>query len=231
MRKCGMLAGMLLILVQQPARAEPLAVDLELVLAADTSYSMDADERRLQIDGYASAFRDRNVASAILSGRLRRIAVIYIEWSTDQKVVVPWTLLQNQTDITKFADAIAQTPAHRSYGGTNLTGAIAFAALSIRSNEFVSARLAIDISGDGANNTTFPPDPVRDQTVEQGITINGLPLNRLRGDPHDPNAQPTDVYYHDHVIGGPGAFLVVANGAHDFVRAIRQKLLREIAAR
>src|ERR1700724_153893 len=107
MRNSGMLAGILLMLAQQPAQAEPLAVDLELVLAADTSMSMDAGERRLQINGYASAFRDRNVATAILSGRLRRIAVVYIEWSTGQKVVVPWTLLQNQTDIAKFADAIA----------------------------------------------------------------------------------------------------------------------------
>ena len=218
-------------LAQQPAQAQPLAVDLELVLAADTSFSMDVDERRLQIDGYASGFRDRNVASAILSGRLGRIAVVYIEWSTSQKVVVPWTLLQNQTDIAKFADAIAKTPTNRTDGGTNLTGAIAFSAFSISSNQFAGARLAIDISGDGANNSNFPPDPVRDQTVEEGITINGLPLNRLRDNEYDPSAQPTDVYYHDHVIGGPGAFMIVANGTHDFARAIRQKLLREIAAR
>jgi hypothetical protein len=99
------------------------------------------------------------------------------------------------------------------------------------SNQFAGIRLAIDISGGGANNSDRPPDPVRDQTVERDITINGLPLNRLRANRHDPNAQPTDVYYRDHVIGGPGAFMVVANGAHDFVRAIRQKLLREIAAR
>ncbi|GLS20422.1 hypothetical protein GCM10007874_34390 [Labrys miyagiensis] len=92
------------------------------------------------------------------------------------------------------------------------------------------ARLVIDISGNGPNNSNSPPDPVRDQAVEQGITINGLALNRLRGDLYEPNSQSVDVYYRDQVIGGPGAFLVITNSAHDFAGAIRQKLLREIAA-
>ncbi|MEE8305781.1 MAG: DUF1194 domain-containing protein, partial [Gammaproteobacteria bacterium] len=40
-----------------------------------------------------------------------------------------------------------------------------------------------------------------------------------------------DLYYEDCVIGGPGAFIVVADGFKDFARAIRRKLVTEIAGR
>ena len=40
-----------------------------------------------------------------------------------------------------------------------------------------------------------------------------------------------DKYYLGCVIGGPGAFLVVATNFKDFARAVRRKLILEIAAK
>ena len=40
-----------------------------------------------------------------------------------------------------------------------------------------------------------------------------------------------DHYYEDCVIGGFGAFIIVANTYRDFARAIRRKLILEIAGR
>jgi len=43
------------------------------------------------------------------------------------------------------------------------------------------------------------------------------------------NLPDLDNYYRGCVIGGPGAFLVVARDFKDFARAIRKKLILEIA--
>ena len=82
---------------------------------------------------------------------------------------------------------------------------------------------------------------MRDAIVRQGITINGLPLNIVEAPDsyfHKSaeakqleQTEPIDIYYRNHVIGGPGAFLLVANGMNDFRKMIKLKLLREIAAR
>jgi len=55
-------------------------VDLELVLAADGSGSIDDEELRLQREGYARAVAHPSVQSAIKSGFLGKIAIAYIEW-------------------------------------------------------------------------------------------------------------------------------------------------------
>ena len=41
---------------------------------------------------------------------------------------------------------------------------------------------------------------------------------------------PVDEYFRDQVIGGPGAFLMVAEGYESFAGAVRRKIIREIAA-
>src|SRR5262245_3147901 len=75
-----------------PAAADP--VDLELVLMADASGSIDAGEIRFQRQGYADALASEDVLWAIRDGIHGRIAVTYVEWADQfsQAVVVPWTV-------------------------------------------------------------------------------------------------------------------------------------------
>lgn len=61
-------------------RAE-IPVDLELVLAADGSGSIDDEELKFQRHGYAEALAHPRVLAAIQSGFHKTIAVAYIEWA------------------------------------------------------------------------------------------------------------------------------------------------------
>ena len=242
MRHSRILAMLLIASGGQAVAADRIAVDLELVLAADTSQSMDEEERRVQVDGYARAFRDRDVVASILGGPYGKIAVTYVEWSDEQRTIVPWTLIRDAASADAFASAVANAPIYQHLDGTNISGALVFGARSMRDNAFDGARRVIDISGDGENNSDTPPDGTRDAIVSEDTTINGLPLNIAEGPDSyfeksaeakllDQRAASIEAYYRDHVIGGPGAFLLVANSMRDFGRMIRLKLLREIAAR
>jgi hypothetical protein len=115
---------------------------------------------------------------------------------------------------------------------TSISGAIAFGAESFEGNGFRSERRIIDISGDGPNNSGAYVNLVRDRAVADGVAINGLPIindrPQIYGYPPFPDL---DLYYQDCVIGGPGAFIVVADGFKDFARAILRKLVTEIAGR
>lgn len=57
--------------------------------------------------------------------------------------------------------------------------------------------------------------------VSHAVTINGLPITC--GDEPE-----LDNWYRVNVIGGPGSFLIVANGYEAFAAAFRQKLVLEI---
>jgi hypothetical protein len=221
----------LVLLASDHADLTKVAVDVELVLAADTSSSMDVEERQAQVDGYANAFRDGALIANLLSGPTGRIAVIYVEWSEEQRVVVPWTLIGNVNDAERFAAAIANVRVYQDHHGTNITGALKFSAAELHLNQFAGSRLVIDISGDGENNSELPPDPIRDAIVREGITINGLSLEIREDEKKDWRHEPTASYYSAHVIGGPGAFLVSAYGMGDFERALKRKLALEVVAR
>ena len=61
--------------------------------------------------------------------------------------------------------------------------------------------------------------------------LNGLAvLDRTPPPPGLGAMQPLDEYYRERVIGGPGAFLMVAEGFTAFETAVRRKIIREIAA-
>lgn len=214
------------------AHADPtkVAVDVELVLAADVSGSMDVEERQAQVDGYTSAFRDEALIAELLNGPRGRIAVTYVEWSEEQRVIVPWTLISNVGDAKRFAAAIARAPVYRDHHRTNLTDALKFSEAALRHNEFAGTRLIIDVSGDGANNIDPPPDQTRDAIVREGITINGLSLEILPDEKEDWKIGPTTSYYAAHVIGGPGALLLTAHGMEAFEETLRRKLSLEVIA-
>ena len=230
----GRIAGMVLLtlLAAGAARADE-PVDLELVLAVDVSGSVDPEEARLQRDGYVGALTDPKVQAAIHGGPYGRIAVVYVEWAGDsfQRIVVPWTLLGDPASVEAFASAVAEAPI-ASAQWTSISGAIDFCARLFDGNGYEGARRVIDVSGDGVNNRGRPVEWARDQAVAAGITINGLPI--LNDRPNPWGGGPTldlDGYYRDHVIGGPGAFLVPAVSFEAFAEAILSKLLLEISDR
>ena len=210
-----------------PARAEN-EVDLALVIAVDISYSMDTEEQALQREGFAQAFRSALVQDAIRRGMLGRIGVVYMEWAGayDQKVVVPWTVLDNPESILAFADRIASTPLRRAQR-TSIAGAIDFSVKLHEESGLTATRKVIDVSGDGPNNQGRIVTLARDQAVERGITINGLPIMLKR--PGYLDIPDLDAYYKDCVIGGQGAFVVPARDRDQFQQAIKIKILLEVA--
>ncbi len=216
-----------------PARATEVAVDLELVLAVDISGSIDAEEGELQRLGYIAALRDPLLHQAIAAGRKGAIAVTYFEWAghAQQRPLVGWRLIQTPADAAAFAEALAAT-ARTGLRRTSISGAIAFALPLFEDNGFKGDRRVIDISGDGPNNDGAYILQARNLALAAGVTINGLPIVNQRPNQFGyPQLEDLDLYYEACVIGGPGAFIVVARGFKDFARAIRRKLILEIAAR
>ncbi|MFN4309015.1 MAG: DUF1194 domain-containing protein [Ferrovibrio sp.] len=199
------------------------AVDMALVLAADCSGSVHGEHYTLQQRGYGDAFRDPKVIKAIRSGIHGAIAACYFQWSGYrlQTQQIPWTILQTDAEIAAFALALERTERVIFSGGTSPAGAIEFGQALLARTEVEVARRVIDVSGDGRSNNGPVPDAVRDRAVAAGIVINGLPILHLEPD--------IDDYYRDHVIGGPGAFMIPARDFEDFAAAIRRKLVLEIA--
>jgi hypothetical protein len=232
---CSIIAGALCAILpdvptQLPLQSAP--VDVELVLAADTSVSMDEEERLIQVRSYAQAFRDANVHAAIQAGPRSRIAVTYVEWSgeTIQRVIVPWMLIDSSLSATQFADRIAASPIAPDYNATALGNAIQFATGLFERNIYEGERKVIDVSGDGRSNAGLPVAVARDAAIEAGATINGLPLLvHVEPDGIDRKGDTlADYYWHD-VIGGPGAFQIVVRDIADLEQSLRRKLIREIA--
>ena len=215
------------------SRAEiDLPVDLELVLAVDVSGSIDGVEAKLQRQGYVSALTHPDIVAAIGRGFLGRIAVTYFEWAgaEHRRAVADWALIEDQASALAFAGALAAADIG-SGRRTSISGAIAHALPLFEGNGYVGTRRVIDISGDGANNSGLLVDHARDVAVARGVTINGLPIINDRPNRFGfPQLEDLDRYYVHCVIGGAGAFIVVAHGFEAFARAIRRKLILEIAA-
>ena len=226
-RACLAIGVALLAMASSPGRAET-EVDVALVIAVDVSYSMDTEEQALQREGFAQAFRSAIVQDAIRRGMLGRIAVAYFEWAgaSDQKVVVPWTVLDDPESILAFADRIASTPLRRAQR-TSISGAIDFGLKLHQESGMVAGRRVIDVSGDGPNNQGRFVTLARDQAIAEGITINGLPIMLKR--PGYLGIPDLDVYYRDCVIGGQGAFVIPARERDQFQQAIKTKIMLEVA--
>ncbi len=213
------------------AFTQTIEVDLQLALGSDVSRSVDEEEAALQRQGYIRAFTHPAIADAISHGPLGRIAVMYFEWGGENNIrpVVDWSLIQDKKSMLAFAAKLS-TDVPMSARRTGISGAIKYAIASIEKNRFSSRRKVIDLSGDGANNSGVLVSLARDEAIQQGFTINGLPIvnNRASGSGWQ-QVENLDLYYRDCVIGGPGAFYVVARDFKDFGRAIMRKLILEIA--
>jgi hypothetical protein len=212
-----------LLLMAAPAARAQEPVDIELALAVDVSISVDGAELALQRRGLSAAFRDPAIVDAI-AGNAAGVAVMVMIWAgTDQQLVaVDWQHLTDAASTLAFADGIDDALAVDPdlQGKTALGNALYVALQSLDRNAYLGMRRKIDVSGDGRANEGFRPDRVRDYAVLSGVTVNGLAI--INDEPY------LEQYYRAHVIGGPGAFVMVAADYADFVRAIRRKLLREL---
>jgi hypothetical protein len=235
-------AGALLALgaMAAPRSAQPLAdntptavpVDVELVLAVDVSYSMDPEEQALQREGYIAGITSRDFMQALRSGQHGKVAVTYFEWAGpyDQKIVVPWRLIDGPEAADAFANELARAP-YRRASRTSISGALSFAKPLFDGSGYRGFRRVVDVSGDGANNSGTFVTGARDDVLAAGMTINGLPIMLKRPNAFTMDIDNLDIYYEDCVIGGPGAFVVPIREREQFKEATRTKLVLEIAGR
>jgi hypothetical protein len=209
-----------------------IPVDVELVIAVDVSYSMDPEEQALQREGYVQALTSREFMQALREGANGKIAITYFEWAGqfDQKVIMPWRLIEGPESADSVAAEVAAAP-YRRASRTSISGGLLFAKPLLDHSGYRGLRRVIDVSGDGANNAGALIVPTRDDVLAAGITINGLPIMLKRPARGTMDIENLDVYYEDCVIGGPGAFVVPIHERKQFIEATRTKLVLEISGR
>lgn len=210
----------------------PLAaqdVDLELVLLADASGSIDQAEIEFQRQGYATALTDPRVITAIENTAYGAIALTYVEWASAgaEDVVVPWMVIDGAETARAFAEALSGPP-RRAFGRNAIGSALLTGLDLIESNDIDGWRKVIDFSGDSANNWNGPAiGPSREYVLSKGVTINALAI-LCRFCNGRPGGADLEQLYTDRIIGGPGAFVVTAENAENFADAVRRKLILEI---
>ncbi|MBX9702488.1 MAG: DUF1194 domain-containing protein [Acetobacteraceae bacterium] len=210
------------------AQAAP-EVDLLLVLAVDASGSIDTDEFRLQREGYAEALAHPAVLAAITGKPRGAIAVAMVEWGSPggAETVVDWMRVQGAASARALAEAVVAAP--RSRQSYNAIGdAIDHCARLLRAAPFRAAERVIDLSGDGPDLRSLrPAAAARDDAVAAGVVINALAV--AAAGQVTRFGEPLAETYRREVIGGPGAFVLTAEDRRDIARALRAKLIREIA--
>ena len=233
--RCLMIVG--LTSAALPASAEPAAsADVLIVLAADVSRSITSDRFELQRKGYAAAMSDPEVLKALAAGPKHRIAVAFVEWSgaASQQLVVDWTMIASQADAQAFGDKVLHAP--RAFADRTAIGAaLRFSTDLLAHCPIVADRKVIDLSGDGINNSGDDVEAARDAALAHGVTtVNGLVIlsedtgpSYMREHTHPPGGLQN--YYRQNVIGGQGAFVLVAQGFESFGRSLVAKLIQEIS--
>lgn len=205
-------------------------VDLELVFLADASGSIDDDEIYFQRRGYASAITHPEILAIIAQGYDQRIAVTYVEWGNawSQEVVVPWTIIDGPESAATFARALLETP-RLAFGRNAIGNAIAVAQGLIEANEIDGHRKVIDLSADSANNWDgISIAEARNAALAAEIAINGLAI-LCRQCSGRPISYDLEAAFAERIIGGPGSFVITADGDARFAEAVHKKLLLEIA--
>lgn len=234
MRRTGSIGVRLLLLglltLGPATKAFAEAVDLALVLAVDSSESIDNEEVKLQREGYIAAIKDSGILHAIKKGKHGKIALVYFEWAdvNTQKLLIDWTTVSDEASAVAFGERLKSSPILDGHF-TSISSAINYAMTLLDNNPYKSKRHVIDISGDGRNNHGPPLAQVQAEAIKRKITINGLPIVNDR-DRQYSGLPPDDIerYYRKNVIAGTNAFIVVARNFDDFERAIIRKLMREI---
>lgn len=204
---------------------EGRAVDLQLVLAVDSSASISSDALEFQLRGHAEAFRNPAVTQAIVGGPAGAIAVTLVIWDSPGSVatVVPWRVIASAADAAAFADAILAAERREGAGSTAIGSAIDQIVPLFGVGGFRSSRMTIDLCSNGFSNSGVDPAEARDRAAAAGATINALAI--LDEYPW------LEEYYLESVIGGPGAFVKTAEDRESFAQALLGKLVQEIVWR
>ena len=203
----------------------PAEVDTALIVSVDVSNSVDEHRYRLQMEGIAKALEDPEVLKAILNGPQGGILIAMVTWADKPRLSLPWQRIANAADAAAVAAKVRALP--------QLTGEFTCVSGMLRSisDKVVpqipakALRIIVDVSGDGRENCNpdEQPSAVRDELAASGVTVNGLPI--LEGD----EGPALEQWYRENVMGGPGSFILPADGFGDFGRAIRQKFMIEIS--
>src|SRR6266478_7681898 len=211
--------------------ATAVPVDVELVLAVDVSYSKDPDEQALQREGYIAGITSREFMQALRSGQHGKVAVTYFEWAGpyDQKIVVPWRLIDGPEGADAFVNEIARAP-YRRASRTSISGALSFAKPLFDGSGYRGFRRVVDVSGDGANNSGPFVTIARDDVLAAGMTINGLPIMLKRPNSVTMDIDNLDVYYEYCVILGAGLLVIRRRAGVRATAVTRPALVRELPA-
>lgn len=200
-------------------------VDTALVVSVDVSNSVDETRYRLQMEGIAQALEDKTVLDAILNGPQGGILFSMVTWADRPQMAIPWQRISNKEEAAAVAAKVRSLP--RQTGEfTCVTGMLRnISDKVVPQIPAKASRIIVDVSGDGKENCNpqEPIEAVRDELAGGGVTINGLPI--LEGD----EGPTLEGWYKEHVMAGPGAFVLPADGFKDFGRAIRQKFVIEIS--
>lgn len=238
------------LLTQAPSADDKVVVDTALALAVDISDSVDDHRYRLQMEGIAQALEDESVLAAITSGQRGAIALALVEWADSAETTIDWQIVRNAADAARMAARIRELP-HRKGEYTCLARMMTLVKERIFADAPPADRRVLDVSGDGIDNCAdaAADDAARDALVADGVIINGLPIivkgendvvgsgayrapgYGLRELPRGPDTATTtlDKWYQSHVIGGPGAFVITAQGYSEFGKAFRQKFVIEVS--
>lgn len=230
MKLLRFLTLMLFLLPSFNVLAQQQPVDLELVLAADGSGSIDDEELALQRQGYADAITDPVILDIIESGYHGAIAVAYVEWGGpfSQHTIVDWTIITDEVSARGFAEQLIRA-SRQAQGYNSISAVIDYSVTLIETNAIAGLRRIIDVSGDGPNIGGRSVRAARDDAVNKGITINALVVKSRGGGYPGPNGEPLEDHYANDVIGGLGAFVKIADETTGFAEAVRQKMILEIA--
>lgn len=201
---------------------EPVAVGIELVLALDSSASVDRSEFQLQLDGLAAAFRDPEVLQAVENLKPLGAAVAVTQWGGpgETRIVLPFEFLGSARDAKAFGFRASLIRRWMRASSTSIATGILDSAELMAKNEYEGYRKIIDISGDGPDNSSVDLAAAREAARKDGIVINGLPIMA--------DDQELAHYYESSVIIGADAFVEPARDFNDFARAIKEKLLKEL---
>lgn len=192
-----------------------------LVLAVDVSASVSAQEYALQRDGIAAALRDEEVADWILGPRGAEVEIFIFEFGSRnyQWFWVDWTKITSAAVLTEVADKVSGITRNADSQSTGIGNALLAGVEALGSRR--CAVKTIDVSGDGKNNVGTPPEDVRRQLANTGVTVNALVIATQ-------DVAELTAYFNAHVIHGPQAFVETAIGFEDYARAMKRKLLREL---
>ena len=202
-----------------PAKACSIAI----VFAFDISRSVSPSEYIYQKNGLARALVSPEVQKLLLFYPDGVMATVTV-WSaaSQQKQMVPWTLLQGRTSVIEFARQIVDMRRPYRFDLTALANALIHAGRMHVENPVTCDRLVIDISGDGVTSVVGQ----HPKSIAEGLAANGVVVNALviAGSKPDPVR-----YYAEQVVRGAGAFMIVADGFQDFEESMHRKLMRELA--